>query len=146
MIPKLKDLKYGDKNISRVLLEDKVIWSREPAHTYEVIYQSSTGIKKSFAETIVKSVKVSFSRDLRTCKRIEIDQKYSLGTLTFMYVFTEESYKGGPPKENGKFIFENFQPKCEIQGDYIIWHMLIDVYIHGKEKPGRIVFYIKIKK
>ena len=28
MIPKLKDLKYGNKNISRVLLEDKVIWLR----------------------------------------------------------------------------------------------------------------------
>ena len=28
MIPKLKDLKYGNKNISRVLFEDKVIWLR----------------------------------------------------------------------------------------------------------------------
>lgn len=159
MIPKLKDLKYGDKNISRVLLEDKVIWSREPDHEYEVIFKTSLEMNYRDAERIVKNVKVSIGRDLRTCKRFEINQKQGFMTLDYVRVnIGAKEYPCKSSRVNGemKFILEDFKQEYEDRGDYIIWNMEIDVFGYSEymydgeeekeEFSDTIKFDIKIKK
>lgn len=94
---------------------------------------------------------MSIGRDLRTCKRFEINQKNSLGTLDYVRIsIGAKEYPCKSSRVNGemKFILEDFKPEYEDRGDYIIWHMKIDVYITKRRGgyPCSIEFDIKIKK
>lgn len=155
MIPNVKDVKFlsggVERNIVKILQGDRVIWSREPDHEYKVIFIDGIGIDSPSGNKIAKTVKVSIGRDLRTCKRFEINQKNSLGTLDYVIIsIGAKEYPCKSSRVNGemKFILEDFKPEYEDRGDYIIWHMKIDVYITKRRGgyPCSIEFDIKIKK
>lgn len=138
MIPKLKDLKYGDKNISMVLLDDQIVWDRGGNLTGYTEY---------------KPVLYQGDKPDKTNKKYLFDRVYlkkMAGDLYSLIIYTKEfknwrvvSIKNGSTTANKPPVFKLHYVRITKSGMYLKTPEFIISYVLGM-LPAELKSYLML--
>ncbi|WP_431689786.1 hypothetical protein [Peptostreptococcus anaerobius] len=140
MIPKLKDLKYGDKNISKVLLDANIVWDRGGNLTgyteYKPILYRKDGMDKT-------NRKYLFDR---------VYLKKIAGDIYDLIIYTKEfknwrvvSIKNGSETANKPPVFKLHHVRITRSGMYLKTPEFVTVFMAG-QLPASFMGYLMLAK